>query len=102
MKGFDFMKKYLAIGHWSDSKEISCIASTQNTMKDFRNDLINNAFVAYVVLTEKKLEKLKNTNSFEIFNEVQKLTSNYHVWENVTDYIMQCFDIIEEKMCALL
>lgn len=96
------MKKYLAIGHWRDSKNTTCIASTQNTMKDFRRDLIKNDFVAYVVLTEKKLETLKTVNHLEIFNEVQKLTSNYHVWENVTDYIMQCFNIIEEKMCALL
>ena len=109
------MKKYLAIGHWRDSENITCVAITQNTMKDFRRDLIKNDFVAYVVLTEKKLGTLKNVvltekklgtlktvNYLEIYNEVQKLTSNYHVCENVTDYIMQCFDIIEEKMCALL
>lgn len=92
------MKKYIAIGHWRDSKNITCVASTQNTMKDFRNDLINNEFVAYVVLTEKKFETVKNATSLELFKEVQKLTSNYHVWENVTDYIKECLDIIEEKM----
>ena len=92
------MKKYIAIGHWRDSKNITCVASTQNTMKDFRNDLINNEFVAYVVLTEKKFETVKNATSLELFKEVQKLTSNYHVWENVTDYIKECLDIIEEKI----
>ena len=96
------MKKYIAIGHWRDSKNITCAALIQNTMKGVRKDLIGIDFVVYVVLTEKKLETLKNANYFEVYKEVRKLTSNCHVWENVTDYIKQCFDIIEEKMSALL
>lgn len=58
-----------------------------------------NEFVPYVVLTEKMLNKIQAcTYSMDIFNQVAKMTTNYRVWEKVTDYLVQCFDIITDKV----
>lgn len=58
-----------------------------------------NEFVPYVVLTEKMLNKIQAcTYSMDIFDQVAKMTTNYRVWEKVTDYLVQCFDIITDKV----
>lgn len=38
--------------------------------------------------------------SWGIYEQVKKLTTNYHVWNVVTEYIEQCFDILEDKLIA--
>lgn len=92
------MKKFIAIGHWNDSQNITSIASTANSIKDFRMDCAGNAFIPWVIISEKKFETLKKSDSFEIFEEVKKLTTNYRVWNDITDYIEDCFDIMVDKM----
>lgn len=92
------MKKYLAIGHFKDSKNVTCVSSIGSSIKDFRTDLSGNAFVPYVVITEKKFNSIKNVDVFNIFEAVKKMTTNYRVWSIVTDYIAQCSDIMEEKL----
>lgn len=58
-----------------------------------------NEFVPYVVLTEKMLNKIQAcTYSMDIFNQVAKMTTNYRVWKKVTDYLVQCSDIIADKV----
>lgn len=97
------MRKYLAIGHFTDSKNITSVAMKNNTMKDFRDDLGGNGFVPYVILTEKKMteiEKYIDDIDFDLFKEVQKLTTNYRKWNDITEYIGQCFDIMQERMSA--
>lgn len=34
----------------------------------------------------------------DIFNQVAKMTTNYRVWEKVADYLVQCSDIIADKV----
>lgn len=92
------MKKFIAIGHWSDSKNMTSVACEVPTNKSFRNTLAGNAFIPYVVISEKKMEVLKNTSGLELYDEVKKLTSNHRRWIDVTEYIEQCFDIMEERM----
>ena len=93
------MKKYLAIGHFADEKNSTIsVAMEAHTVKDFREQLGGNAFIPYVVITEKKFETLRNLDSFDLFNEVKKMTSNYRKWDHITDYIEQCFDIMEERL----
>ena len=93
------MKKFLAIGHWRENKNATiCVAMQATTKKDFRDNLGGNGFVPYVVISEKKMEILRNVSDFELFAEVKKMTSNYRKWDVVCDYIDQCFDIMEEKM----
>lgn len=93
------MKKYLAIGHWTDDKKhMTCVALTCATIKDFRSNLGGNGFVPNVIISEKKMEAIKNMDSFERFYEVKKMTSNYRVWNAVNEYIEQCFDIMEDRM----
>lgn len=92
------MKKYIAIGHWNDNKNMTSVAMKCNTNKNFRENLAGNGFIPYVVISEKKMEILKNTNDFDLFDEVKKMTSNYRIWNNICEYIEQCFDIMEEKM----
>ncbi|WP_289415023.1 hypothetical protein [Bacteroides acidifaciens] len=95
------MKVYAAIGHFKDNKNMVCVAMTQLTKKAFMQDCYGNEFVPYVVITEPMLEKfLACADCMEIFDQVKKLTSNYRVWNDVTDYIEQCSDIISDKMEA--
>lgn len=92
------MKKYLAIGHWDNKDEITSVAMKYTSIRNFRQDLKGNGFVPYVVITEKKMEILKNLDGFDLFGEVEKMTTNYRKWNLISEYIEQCFDIMEEKM----
>lgn len=44
------------------------------------------------------LEKLKTMNSWELYNQIRKMTTNYRLWNDLTDYLVQCLNIVEEKM----
>lgn len=93
------MKKYLVIGHFKGYGDMMCVAAKHVTKKSFRADCYGNGFVPYVIITEKMLEKLKGmSDTWDIFQQVKKMTSNYRKWEEITDYISQCMDIICEKM----
>lgn len=92
------MKRYLAIGHFKESKNVTCVSSIGSSIKDFRTDLSGNAFVPYIVITEEKFNSIKNMDDFDIFEVVKKMTTNHRVWNVVTDYISQCSDIMEEKL----
>ena len=92
------MKKYLAIGHWTGNDNTTCVAMKANNAKDFRDQLNGNGFIPFVGITEKKLETLESVEGFEIYEEVKKMTTNYRRWEDITEYIEQCFDIMIEKM----
>ena len=91
------MKKYLAIGHFKGSENMVSIAEQTNSVKAFRDDLRGNGFVPYMIITESKMNILKSANTESVFEEVKKSVSNYRVWLDVTDYIAQCFEIIEAK-----
>jgi len=92
------MKKYIAIGHWNESENITSVAEVTYTMKHFKDDLKGNEFTAYIVLTEKRFEKMKDMTGFEILEEIKGSMSNYRHILTVVDYIEQCYDIMEEKM----
>ena len=98
------MNAYIAIGHFKDSENTISVAMTAHTKKDFMADLCGNEFVQYVVLTESMVEKFRAIlavdDCFGVFEQVKKLTTNYRVWNKVTDYIEQCFDFIEERLAA--
>ena len=91
------MKKFLAIGHWGDSKNTTCVASTARTMKDFRDNLGGNDFIPYVILSEKKLKEIESADGMDLFYIVKKLTTNYRKWNEICDYIEQCFEIMKER-----
>jgi len=91
---------YAAIGHFKDSENMTCVAMVNATKKDFQVDLRGNEFVAYAVLTEWMFDRLMTLDSFDLYDQVKKLTSNYRKWNELTEYIEQCGDIIAEKMEA--
>lgn len=91
---------YAAIGHFKGSENITCVASANATKRAFQNDLRGNEFVAYAVLTEWMFGELMTLEGFELYKQVQKLTSNYRRWDDLMDYIEQCSDIIADKMQA--
>jgi hypothetical protein len=91
---------YAAIGHFKGSENMTCVASTNATKKAFQDDLRGNEFVAYAVLTEWMFGRLMSLKDFELYEQVKKLTSNYRKWNDLTDYIEQCSDIIASKMQA--
>lgn len=92
------MKKYVAIGHFDGNKNTTSVVMENNTRKEFAADLICNGFRAYAILTEKAFNEMNGMNSLEIYDRVKKLTGNYRKWSEITDYIEQCVDIIEEKL----
>ncbi len=86
---------YAAVGHWKDSKNITAIINTQNTKKAFMRDCYGNNFVPYVVMTEAVLEKIFSLEcNMDVFEQVKKLTSNYRVWNAVTDYLTEGPDML--------
>lgn len=98
------MKAYIAIGHFKGNQNTVSAAMTANTKKDFIGNLFGNEFIPYAVLTEGMVQKfhdiLAADDCFGVYDQVKKLTSNYRVWNEVADYIEQCFDIIEAKIQA--
>ena len=93
------MNAYLAIGHFKGSENVTSIAAQQTTKKDFMRDCYGNEFVPYVVITEKTFERLsKCSDELATWEIVKKLTSNYRVWNDVADYIEQCFDLMTKKL----
>lgn len=96
------MKTYVAIGHFKDNKNTTVVALTQNSLKDFRMDLLGNEFVAYIATTAEHMKKItdfaRNDEIFTLFKAVERLTSNYRKWGEITDYIDQCYDIIERRI----
>ena len=93
------MNAYLAIGHFKNSENVTCIAAQQTTKKDFMRDCYGNEFVPWVVITEKTFERLsKCDDDLTTWEIVKKLTSNYRVWNDVADYIEQCFDLMTEQL----
>ena len=97
-------KIYAAIGHWKGNKDIHCVTLTQNTKKDFMADCVGNGLVAYLVLTEDTINKLtaENISNMEIFEQVRKMTTNYRVWNIVTDFIAQAGYIITEQVAEII
>lgn len=92
------MKKYIAIGHWDDSKNTVSTASCEISKACFIENLKANGFKAYAVLTEKAFNEMKTLDCFELYDKVKKLTSNYRKWNEITDYIEQCADIMALKL----
>lgn len=94
------MKKYIAIGHFKDSENMVSVAMEVSNEKSFRENLIGNEFIAWAVITERKMETLRASlnDSFALWEETKKLTTNYRKWNDLCDYIGQCFDIMEERM----
>jgi len=95
------MNAYIAIGHFKDSENITTVALMQRTKKAFMRDCYGNDFVPYVVLTEAMAEKVLSMDSFALWDQVRKLTSNFRKWNEVTDYIEQCGDIIEAEIARV-
>lgn len=92
------MKKYIAIGHFKGNQNITSVAMSNNNMEEFKADCKGNAFVAWAIITEKRMATLKETAAWDLFDEVKKITSDYRRWNDVTEYIEQCMDIMEDKM----
>ena len=92
------MKVYAAIGHFRKSKNITSVAMKTTTKKDFVQNLYGNEFVPYIVITEQMFEKLGKCDSWELFKQVKKMTTNYRIQGDVTEYLEQCFDILADRI----
>ena len=94
------MKKFVAVGHWDGNKNTTSVADVADTKAKFAEMLKDNGFRAYAVITETAFNKMKNMDCFEIYETVKGLTSNYRKYNEVTDYIEQCMDIMESKLAS--
>jgi hypothetical protein len=94
------LKIYVAIGHFKDDKNICSVVLEQHTKKDFMTDCYANGFAPYVVLTEKMLDRIFNKceSGMEVYEQVTKMTSNYRVWNIVTDYLTQAGYLITDEI----
>ena len=94
------MKKYIAIGHFKGNDNMTSVAMKDVSRKSFEENLRGNEFVAWAVIGERKMNALRANidDCFGLWDEVKKLTGNYRRWNDLLDYIEQCFDIIEEKV----
>jgi hypothetical protein len=93
-------KIYAAIGHFKDSKNVVSVVFKQRTRKDFMTDCYCNGFTPYVVMTETMLNKIFNDcrNGSDVFDQVKKLTTNYRVWNIVTEYLTNAGYLITDRI----
>lgn len=94
------MKRYLAIGHFKENKNMTSIFDDTNNIKSFRKDLAGNGFIPYVIITDKMMNKIETLDSYDLFDQVSKMTTNHRKWDEITEYIEQCFDIMKERFEA--
>lgn len=97
------MTKYIAIGHFKKDTGLetytTSVVMENNTLKDFKQDLRGNGFVAYGVFTEEHWNKLKSIDDgMERWEAVRKLTGWYQKWNELDGYIEQCADIIDDRI----
>ena len=92
------MKKYIAIGHWDGNENTTSVACIEDTKAKFMETLKLNGFRAYVVLTENVFDEMKEMDCFDLYEKVKKLSSNYRKYNEITDYIEQCMDIMSDKL----
>ena len=91
------MKKYVAIGHWDFSKNITCAVATANSRKEFETDLKCNGFVPYIIFSEKRISEY---NAADIFGKVEMIPSRNRHALDIEDYMNECMDIIETKLAT--
>lgn len=91
------MKKYIAIGHWSEIKDITSVACESSNMKNFRDTLGGNCFIPYVIFTEERFRNLETMSNDEIWEMIKKMTTNYRKWNDIYEYIKQCYEIMYRK-----
>ncbi len=91
------MKKYIAIGHWDFSKNITCTVGEARTMNEFKADLKPNGFTAYIVMSVQKVDEYKDA---DIFGKVDMISSRNRHAMDIRDYLDECMDIIESKLAA--
>lgn len=92
------MKKYIAVGHFKWKDNLTSVAETQSNMAAFKNDLVGNEFVAYIVLTEEKFHEFAGLDQWQTYNKAKKSIRNWRKRDIVSDYIGQCYDIMEERL----
>ena len=92
------MKKFVAVGHLDGNTNTTSAAMEHQSKALAERDFRLNGFRAYVVLTEKAFREMQEMDCFELYEKVKKLTSNYRKYNEITDYIEQCADIMEQKL----
>ena len=94
------LNKYIAIGHWADNNNVTSVSFKQYTLKDFKNDLGGNNFIAWLILTEKAFDKIVNSECDRdvVWDMITKKVTNYRKWDIINEYIAQCLDIMQDKM----
>ena len=92
------MKKFVAIGHWDYSKNVTCAAGDARTMGEFKDDLKANGFTAWMVFTEEKVAAYK---AADVFGRMDMISSRNRHCIDIEDYMNECMDIIENKLAAI-
>ena len=92
------MKKFVAIGHWDYSKNVTCVAGDASTRKGFESDLRGNGFTAYMVFSE---QKIREYQAADVFGRLDMIPNRNRHAMDVADYMDECMDIIEGKLAAI-
>lgn len=92
------MKKYIAIGHWKEQDNVSSVVCESDSIKAFRKELVSNGFVQYVILSEDKFNSMLDIidDGMALFYKLKGISRNTNT---VVEYIQQCYDIIQYKLC---
>lgn len=45
------------------------------------------------------MNKIESMCGMDLYDQVKKMTTNYRRWNDVVEYIEQCYDIMEDRMC---
>lgn len=89
------MKRFIAIGRWQYSENITSVVADANTRKEFEIDVKCNGFIPYMIFSEKKFNKYKTA---DIFDKMEMISSRNRHAIDIEDYLNDCMDIIESKL----
>jgi len=94
------LKKYIAIGYWGKKKNAHHhIVVAHDSLKAVRRDCKANDFIAQIVLTEENFRRIMGLeDNYTRLFEIKKLTSNFKIWNMLTNYLSQCSSDIDNQL----
>ena len=95
----EVLKAYVGIGYYRDSKQnITSVVSLHQNKTSMRKECKANGFVAQLVISQEKWLAIKNMQQDYILEKIDGLMPNKSACWDISDYLYQCNDIIDERI----
>ncbi len=93
------LKAYVGIGYYRDSKQnITSVVSLHQNKTSMRKECKANGFVSQLIISQEKWLTIKNMQQDYILEKIDGLMPNKNACWDISDYLYQCNDIIDERI----